>query len=222
MTVSHESSAYTGQAVYTRLFLRAYNAFVYGFSSPVAWRCPKNRLVELYDRYVSGHHLDIGVATGLLLDECRFPSPEPVITLMDLNPNSLAAAAHRLRRYAPRTHRANVLEPWGLPPDSVDSIGVFNLLHCLPGSLPGKAVVLEHARTVLRRHGTLFGSTILGQGAHHNWLARRQLAAANWRGIMCNRQDRLEDLEAALDHVFEHYEVTIAGSVALFWARVVR
>lgn len=219
MTVDRESPGYEGQAAYTRPFLRAYNSYVYGFSSPVAWRCPKSRLLDLYDRHVSAHHLDIGVATGVLLDQCRFPAQDPELTLMDLNTNSLALAAHRLRRYAPREHRADVLEPWGLPPDSVDSVGMFNLLHCLPGALPDKApLVLGHARTVLRPHGTLFGSTILGPGPAHNWLARRQLAMANWRGIMCNRQDRREDLEAALADAFAHYEVRVVGSVALFSA----
>ncbi|MDT0268747.1 class I SAM-dependent methyltransferase [Streptomyces sp. DSM 44915] len=208
--------AYRGQAAYNRLFLSIYDTYVYGISSPVAWRCPKRHLLDLYDRHVAADHLDVGVATGLLLDQCRFPVADPRLTLMDLNGVSLAHAARRLRRYAPRVHRADVLEPWGLPPDSVDSIGMFNLLHCLPGALPDKAVVFDHARAVLRPGGTLFGTTILGQGPAHNWLARGQLAAANWRGIMSNRRDRRADLEAALARAFTRYDVTVVGSVALF------
>jgi hypothetical protein len=219
MTVNRTSSTYAGQAVYTRGFLRAYNTFVYSINCPVTWRCPKRRLVELYDQHVSARHVDVGVATGLLLDECRFPSADPVITLMDLNPDSLAVAGHRLRRYAPRSHQANVLEPWGLPTDSADSVGMFNLLHCLPGRLPDKAdVVFAHTRTVLRPGGVLFGSTLLGQGVHHTWLAKPQLAAANRRGIMCNREDRLADLDAALGSAFPRHEVTVSGSMALFRA----
>jgi hypothetical protein len=99
---------------------------------------------------------------------------------------------------------------------------MFNLLHCLPGSLPDKAVVFDHARLVLAPHGTLFGSTILGQGVRHSRLARGALAAANWRGIMCNRQDRLDDLEAVLDQAFAQHTVTVAGSMALFCARLAR
>ncbi|GGW92526.1 methyltransferase [Streptomyces malachitofuscus] len=220
MATYDATSVHAGQAVYTRSFLRAYNAFVYGFNSPLAWRCPKDRLVGLYDRHVSARHLDVGVGTGLLLDLCRFPSPDPSLTLMDLNSNSLAAAASRLRRYAPRTHLADVLLPWQLPRNGVDSVGMVHLLHCLPGTLADKAVVFEHARAVLRPGGTLFGATIPGQGVRHNWLARPQLAAANRRGIMCNRQDRLEDLHAALGRSFDSHEVTVVGSVALFWARV--
>nr|WSY56668.1 class I SAM-dependent methyltransferase [Streptomyces sp. NBC_00886] len=219
MTVDPGRPTHRGQALYTRRFLRAYDILVYGINSPLTWRCPKSRIVELYNRHVSAHHLDIGVATALPLDECRYPSPTPDLTLMDLNPHSLAAASHRLRRHSPRLHQADVLVPWGLPPDSVDSIGMCYLLHCLPGSLPEKAVVFGHARAVLRPGGVVFGSTILGRGTHHNRLARLQLAAANWRGIMCNRQDRLDDLEAALARTFDCHEVTVVGSVALFHAR---
>jgi SAM-dependent methyltransferase len=208
-----------GQALYSRSFLRIYDAVVYQVNSPLTWRCPKERLLALYDRHVSGNHLDIGVASGVLLDECRFPAPAPELTLMDLNPHSLAAASHRLRRYRPRLHRADVLRPWGLPPGSVDSIGMCHLLHCLPGALPDKAVVFEHARRVLKPGGTLFGATIPGSGVRHNRSARLQLALANQRGIMSNRQDRLADLDAALGAVFTDHRVAVAGSVALFWAR---
>ncbi|MGW6317605.1 class I SAM-dependent methyltransferase [Streptomyces sp. NPDC055099] len=219
MTVDRGSPAHRGQALYTRGFLRAYDFLVYGINSPLTWRCPKRRIVELYDRHVSAHHLDIGVATGLLLDQCRYPSPAPDLTLMDLNPHSLATAAHRLRRHAPRLHQADVLQPWGLASDSVDSVGMCYLLHCLPGSLPDKAVIFEQARAVLRPGGVLFGSTILARGVHHTPLARLQLAAANWRGFMCNRQDALDDLQACLARTFACHEVTVVGSVALFHAR---
>ncbi|MGX1135518.1 SAM-dependent methyltransferase [Streptomyces glaucescens] len=213
------ASVHAGQALYTRSFLRAYDTLVYRVNSPLTWRCPKGRLVALYDRHVSGRHLDIGVATGVLLDECRFPVPVPDLTLMDLNPHSLAAASHRLRRYAPRVHQADVLRPWGVPGGLVDSIGMFHLLHCLPGTLRDKGVVFEHARQALRPGGTLFGATIPGTGVRHNRSARWQLALANRRGIMSNRRDRLEDLDAALAEVFTDHEITVVGSVALFRAR---
>jgi len=218
-SVPADPSVRAGQALYTRSFLRAYDTLVYRVNSPLTWRCPKARLVALYDRHVSARHLDIGVATGVLLDECRFPVPMPDLTLMDLNPHSLATASHRLRRYAPRLHRADVLRPWGLPAGLVDSVGMFHLLHCLPGTLQDKAVVFEHARQVLRPGGTLFGATIPGTGVRHNRSARWQLSLANRRGIMCNRRDRLEDLDAALGKVFSDHEVTVVGSVALFSAR---
>ncbi|MET9397962.1 class I SAM-dependent methyltransferase [Kitasatospora sp. NPDC002965] len=212
-------AVHAGQALYTRSFLRIYDTLVYRVNSPLTWRCPKERLVALYDRHVSGNHLDVGVASGVLLDECRFPVPAPDLTLMDLNPSSLAAADRRLRRYRPRLHRADVLRPWGLPHGSVDSVGMCHLLHCLPGTLADKAVVLEHARRVLKPGGTLFGATIPGSGVDHNRSARLQLGLANRHGIMSNRLDRPEDLDAALAAVFPEHEVVVTGSVALFWAR---
>ncbi len=57
-----------------------------GFNSTVLWRCPKARLIDLYNKHASARHLDIGVRTGGLLDACHFPVPSPAITLMDLNP----------------------------------------------------------------------------------------------------------------------------------------
>jgi hypothetical protein len=63
---------------------------------------------------------------------------------MDLNPAPLEVAAQRLRRYRPNTHRANALEPFGLPPGAFDSVGLNWLLHCLPGDIATKSVVFDH------------------------------------------------------------------------------
>lgn len=54
---------------------------------------------------------EVGVGTAYLPDHTRFPSEQPRITLMDLNPNTLTFGARRLRRYQPRTRVANLLEP---------------------------------------------------------------------------------------------------------------
>jgi ubiquinone/menaquinone biosynthesis C-methylase UbiE len=108
-TIDRDDPAHAGQAVYTRGFLSAYDAFVYGFNHPVLWRCSKARLIEHYDEHLSGRHLDIGVATGALLDAATFPVAAPEVTLMDLNPNSLAAASARIARYEPRTTRPTCL-----------------------------------------------------------------------------------------------------------------
>jgi SAM-dependent methyltransferase len=186
---------------------------------PVLWRCPKPRLVRLYDANVSARHLDIGVATGALLDACRFPVTDPEVTLMDLNPNSLAAAFHRLARYAPRTHRANVLEDWRLEPGAYESVAMTNLLHCLPGSMAEKGVAFEHARRALAPGGTLFGVTILGQGVHHPPLTRAALALSNRRGIIHNQGDGPAELDTALARVFPDRTIHIHGSLALFTAR---
>lgn len=217
-TVARADPAYPGQAIYSRWFLSIYDALAYGVNSPFVWRCPKARLVELYNANVSRRHLDVGVATGGLLDECQFPDPAPEITLMDLNLNCLERAAQRLARYRPRTHQANALEPWGLPPASFESVGVSMILHCLPGALPDKRPIFEHARDVLAPSGVLFGATILGTGVKHTWLSRRALRANNRRGVLSNLDDSLEDLDAGLAAAFVSREIEVRGAVALFTA----
>lgn len=210
--------AYAGQAVYTRSLLRVYDILVYRFNGPVVWRCRKRDLLDLYDKHVSARHLDIGVGTGYLLDRCRFPVEQPRITLMDLNPNSLSVAARRLRRYGPRTHRANVLDPWQLPAESFDSVAMSNVLHCAPGTLEDKAVALDHARTVLAPGGCLFGSTVLGEGVEHTRLSRMAMKRLNRRGMFSNADDRLEDLDAGLGDAFAAHEIEVRGAIALFAA----
>ncbi|MFZ1925952.1 MAG: class I SAM-dependent methyltransferase [Solirubrobacteraceae bacterium] len=212
-------TVYAGQAAYTPRLLKVYDAVVYRFNGPILWRCSKDRFLELYNANVSARHLDIGVATGCLLDECRFPLAAPRITLMDLNENSLEVAARRLARYAPITHQANVLEPWGLQPDSYDSVGMVNVLHCVPGAMPAKTVAFEHARTALAPGGVLFGATILGGGVEHTRLSRMALKGMNRRGVFSNLEDSLEDLDAGLGRVFDSHEVHVEGAVALFTAR---
>jgi ubiquinone/menaquinone biosynthesis C-methylase UbiE len=218
-TVDRDDPAHAGQAVYTRGFLSVYDAVVYGFNSPVLWRCPKSRLVEHYDAHVSARHLDIGVGTGTLLDACRFPVAAPEITLMDLNPNSLAAASHRLARYAPRTHRANVLEDWRLEPGTYDSVALTHILHCLPGSMAEKSVAFKRAKRALAPGGTLFGATILAKDVHLSPPARAATALSNRRGILHNWNDGPAELDAALARVFPEREVRVRGTVALFAAR---
>jgi hypothetical protein len=101
----------------------------------------------------------------------------------------------------------------------MDSVGMTNLLHCLPGAMPAKAIAFEHARVALAPGGVLFGATILGEGVEHNRLARRVLAMGNRRGVFSNMKDSLEDLEAGLARVFDSREIHVQGVVALFAAR---
>ena len=218
-TLDRLDPAHAGQAVYSRRFLSVYDAFVYGFNHPLLWRCPKARLVAHYDANVGARHLDVGVATGALLDDCRFPVPDPELTLMDLNPNSLAAASRRLARYAPRTHRANVLEDWHLEPGSYDSGARTLRRHCLTVPMSAKGVAFEHAHRVLAPGGTFFGATILGKDVPISPLATAFIALSNARGILDNHGDGPAELDAALAAVFPTRTVTIHGTVALFSAR---
>ena len=226
-----------GQAVYSPVVLRMYDWFVLGFSNRLLWRCPSSELRRLYDRNVSSRHLDIGVGTGYFLDKAAWPTTNPAITLVDLNENSLAFAADRIKRYAPRTVRANALEPLPLPsslpssPSSssslsqaatsfgaFDSCGMCFLLHCLPGAIPEKAVVFDHVRPLLAPGARVFGATILQGSAPRSALAQNLMNIYNKKGIFSNTSDRLEDLQAALTARFTRVNVTMRGAVALFEA----
>ena len=214
-----DDAAWAGAAFYSRRNLRFYDIMV-AFNCRVFMRCPRPRLVELYDEHVSARHLDIGVATGWLLDACRFPVAEPTITLMDLNSDALAVASARLARYRPYTHHASALEPFGLPANSFESVGMSLLLHCLPGDIRSKAVIFEHARSVLAAGGVVFGATLLNGGVLHTALSRRWMEALNRRGNITNLDDNLDDLDAALDRAYGEHELRVRGAVALFSARV--
>lgn len=215
--------AYQGQAVYTPRALAVYDMWVLGVSNRLIWRCPTPRLLDFYNANVSADHLDVGVGTGYFLDRCRFPVARPAVTLMDMNANSLAAAAGRIRRYEPRTHRANVLEPidvdaLGRASTGFGSIGVNYLLHCLPGTIAEKAVALANLKPLLRDGAPLFGSTILNDGVRHTAAARRLMAAYNAKGIFSNLADDLPGLRGALADNFARHRVEVRGSVALFVA----
>jgi SAM-dependent methyltransferase len=207
-----------GQAVYSPLVLAAYDWLVLGISNRLIWRCPTTELRRLYDRNVSGRHLDVGVGTGYFLEKARWPVAAPSITLVDLNPNSLAAAARRIRRYAPVTVRANALEP--LPAmQAFKSVGLSYLLHCLPGSIPQKAVVFDHIRPLLDPGARVFGATILQGDVPRSRTAQALMDLYNRKGIFSNAGDTVEDLDAGLRARFDDPRIEVKGSVALFEAR---
>lgn len=215
-----EKEVQEGQAVYNRFVLAVYDLLVLDVSCRLAWRCPKHTMLRMYSDHVGAEHLDIGVGTGFYLDKCRFPVERPRITLVDLNPNSLAHTAARIARYSVSRHRASALEPLGLPPGSFDSAALNFLLHCLPGDLAAKAVALDHAAACVKPGGVVFGSTILAEGVPVNGLARFLMARYNASGIFHNAQDSLDSLRTELAARFTTYSVTVEGCVALFQATV--
>jgi len=208
-----------GYSPYNRLLLAVYDPYV-RFNYRFLWGCHSHRVLDLYNEHVSGNHLDVGVATGIILDHCTFPSPSPRLALMDLNPNSLHVASKRLARYHPETYLRNVLDPIKIDSPPFDSVGLANLLHCLPGTMRTKKVVFENLKTLLNPRGTLFGCTILNRGVERNPLARLTLYLMNARGYLSNKQDDLEGLEQNLRECFPESSVNLFGCVALFWARM--
>jgi len=213
-----EHQVKAGQAPYNRLFLAIYNPVVQ-FNYRFLWGCQPRHVLDLYNEHVSANHLDVGVATGTILDYCRFPTPSPRLALMDLNPNSLAVAARNLARYHPETYLRNVLDSIQIDAPLFDSVGLANLLPCLPGTMRTKKVVFENLKVVLKPGGRLFGCTILYGGVKRSPLGTLALCLINARGYLTNKQDDLEGLKRNLAECFPESSVKVVGCVALFWAR---
>jgi ubiquinone/menaquinone biosynthesis C-methylase UbiE len=223
LTLMHDQStvpddaAAAGASVYSKPLLSIYDLWVLGFSNNYVWRCPSQVILEFYNQHISGNHLDVGVGTGYFLDRCRFPIPNPTITLADLNENSLQATASRLTRYQPRIHVANVLEPIDIEPAGFDTIGLNYLLHCLPGDIKNKAACIRNLKPLMNPDGAvLFGSTILGVGVRHNLIGRMLMRAYNATRVFSNLMDRASDLENVLESEFREHSLRIVGCVALF------
>jgi hypothetical protein len=207
-----------GQAVYSPMVLRTYDWIVLGLSNRFFWRCRTAELRRLYDRNVSDCHLDIGVGTGYFLDKAKWSVTTPAITLLDLNPNCLAMASRRIRRFTPQTVLANVLAP--LPPlGPFQSAGLCYLLHCLPGTMAEKAVVFDHLTPLLGPGARVFGATIVQGSAPRSWPAQALMNLYNRKGIFSNAEDTAEALNTALRERFCDVEVALRGTVALFEAR---
>jgi 2-polyprenyl-3-methyl-5-hydroxy-6-metoxy-1,4-benzoquinol methylase len=209
-----------GQSIYTKRTLNAYDFIVLGASNHLIWKCPTQRLVDHYNKYVTTNHLDVGVGTGYFLDQCQFPSPVPRIALMDLNLNALEFAAQRIARYNPEIYRYNVLDPIVIAVEKFDSVGINYLLHCVPGSIESKAIAFDHLQTLMNPNAVLFGSTLLQGDAPRNWLAQRLMDIYNQKGIFSNQQDDLEGLERSLNQRFRDISVEVVGCAALFSCRV--
>ncbi|WP_066070543.1 class I SAM-dependent methyltransferase [Frankia sp. EI5c] len=209
-----------GQAAYNRWVLAAYDIGVLGISNRFLWRCPTPRLRRLYDAHASDRHLDIGVGTGYYLDKARWPTPNPAVTLVDLNQNALRTAAARISRYAPRTAVRNALEPVGeLPGAPFDSVGVNYLLHCMPGELATKTgQLLTAIRPALAPQAVLFGSTILAAAARQSAAAGALMRLYNRKGIFHNLDDHAEALDRALGAAFAKHQIELIGGVATFVA----
>lgn len=143
--------------------------------------------------------------------------------LMDLNPNSLAAASRRIGRHRPALHRADVPRP--LPANGIEpfrSIALTYLLHCLPGPMEEKSVVFDNLAPLLRPDGVVFGATLLSVGVDRSRAARALMRLYNRKGVFSNEADGVDELRAALERRFREVQLEIVGCAALFAARGAR
>lgn len=213
------SEIWSGQSFYTRLFLYVYDWLALGLHCRLIWNCSSDNMLELYNQNITANHLDVGIGTGYFLDRCKFPTANPRLALMDLNPDCLERAGRRVARYNPVKYRINVLEPIKIEALKFDSIGMMNLLHCLPGDMSSKCVVFENLKSLLNDGGVVFGSTILYRGVKRSPLANFTLKLSNRMGFMTNLDDDAEGLRRVLSKYFPQSQLKVIGCVALFWGR---
>lgn len=206
-----------GSRIYNRPVLSLYDIYVLGFSNTFVWQCPSRLILDFYNEYISGKHLDVGVGTGYFLDKCKFPTDNPIIAVADLNLNSLQATSNRLQRYKLTTHVANILKPLIIEPAGFDSVALNYLFHCLPGNIISKGIVLKNLKPLLnKKGGVIFGTTILGKGVRQNPVAKFLSHVYNSKGIFSNADDNADDLEKVLNDNFHNYSIDVVGCVAFF------
>lgn len=208
-----------GQAVYTPKMLSIYDLWVLGVSNSLIWKCRTKHILNWLNQSLTANHLDVGVGTGYYLEHCTFPAPEVRLGLLDLNPNSLAAAANRSARYQPEVYQADVLAPLPDQPRPFDSVSLNYLLHCLPGDLSTKGSLFDHLAPWLNPGAIVSGSTILSEGVPRGFSARRLMRFYNQKKIFTNTTDSLDVLQSQLASHYTDVEVQVVGCVALFRAR---
>ncbi|UXI65877.1 class I SAM-dependent methyltransferase [Tahibacter amnicola] len=209
-----------GAAVYSPFVLKAYDAWVLGVSNRWAWQCSTTQvLLPFYREHLGARHLDVGVGTGYYLAHAGSPDNRAV-ALLDLNETSLRTAARRMGRPNAGLYARDVMRPIALDGAApFDSISLFYLLHCLPGTMTEKADVFAHLKPHLAATGVLYGATILGDCASHNAFGRTLMRVYNRKGIFGNRFDTVDSLSDALNRHFRKVDIRVQGKVALFVAK---
>ncbi|KAH9884524.1 S-adenosyl-L-methionine dependent methyltransferase [Cubamyces lactineus] len=214
--------------VYTKFMLRAYDFIVLNLSNRFAWRCSTpNTLIPFYQQHLGEHaHLEAGVGTGYYpAASVNKLSKTKLVTLLDLNPNTLAMAEARLSaagyRGTTETLERSIFDP--LPESAhgkYDSVALYYIFHCLPGAFPEKAnKVFQAVIPALAPGGVVFGSTVLGKECNHNALSRTLVKLYNKKGMFGNRDDTEANLRKSLEDNFHEFDLRVEGIVALFSAR---
>ncbi|HTF69157.1 MAG TPA: class I SAM-dependent methyltransferase [Edaphobacter sp.] len=210
----------SGASVYSPTILKLYDFGVLGLSNRFVWQCPtKTVLLPFYKEHLGLKHLDVGVGTGFYIARAGLTRSHQV-SLLDLNENSLQAAAAQVKKAKVRTFMRDVMQPSSEPADTgYDSISLFYLLHCLPGTMDDKETAIVNLKRYLSKDGVLYGATILGDEAAHNAVGRVLLRLYNEKGVFHNMADTLGDLQRMLRRQFQNVQIQRHNKVALFVAR---
>jgi len=212
-----EDAIAKAHAIYTPFMLSVYDVLVHGLSNRLAWRCPTQRLLDLYRANLSANHLEAGVGTGFFLDQTGEQRLNRLV-LVDINRHCLDRAGRRLARFKPAFYQVNLLAPITLDVAPFASVGLTYVLHCLPGRMSEKLAAIDHLRPLMSKGAVLFGATILGRGIVPNGAARALLDLYNAKGVFNNREDDIASLSDGLRQRFDRVEIERRGCAALFRA----
>lgn len=204
-----------GCATYTPFLLSLYNLYVVQFLNRWIWRCPKKYQLNQYMRYATDRHLDVGVGTGYYLKHNDWPS-DTRLALMDISSYPLKSAARAVSHLSPVCYQVDVFEPQKELQEQFNSISINYLLHCLPGSMHSKAVVVGNMLLLLKPGGILFGATILADEHLHTLASLTLMNFYRRKGIFSNRYDTQLALQDILQKHLVNVEIRVVGCVALF------
>jgi len=205
-----------GQQVYNKFTLAVYDVVLFKILTGRVWGLSTERLLTFYNEHITSNHMDVGVGSGFLLDNCKFPSSQPRLTLMDLNQDCLDHSSKRLQRYNIKSYKRNILAPITIDESGYDSISMNYLLHCLPGTIVEKMVVFKNLYALLNPGGVIFGSTIIADSNDSNWLAKRLMKIYNKKGVFTNTEDNIQTMTRLLSEQYEKFELNVVGSAAQF------
>lgn len=211
-------TAHDGVRIYSRCLLACYDFLIYQILSPYIWRCDTRHYVDLYKKYMSGNHADVGVGTGYILNQCADRLGELRLGLFDLQPNCLSYTAKRLARFHPETVQCNVLEPIPFAQQGFDSIAFGGILHCIPGDFTEKGRVFDSIKPLLLPTTRVFGYTILNREIHKTPLSCFVYSLLHRLKVINGNNDSASQLYVELSKRFRQVRIHIIGCVALFSA----
>ena len=210
------STTRDGARIYTRCLLACYDLFVYRVLAPYVWRCDPWYFRDLYHRYMSGNHADVGVGTGYFLNQSPHKPEAARIGLFDLQPNCLRYTAARLARFQPETYECDVLEPIPFTGKRFSSIGLGGILHCIPGNLTEKGIVFDAIEPLMEPATQVFGYTILNRGVRKTLLSRVVFFLLNRMKVINGESDSAAQLHVELNKRFKQVNIEVVGCIALF------
>lgn len=215
MTMLTEQSAAKEQLTPHMKPFAAYDVYLNLLLNRFFWRCKKKHILQLYNKHISGNHLDIGVGSGYFLKLCQWP-PFAKVALLDINPDNLSTANNRIKHLNPTRYQADIFKPQTFLKENFDSISITHVLHYLPGDMRSKTLAIKHCVQMLKPNGTLFGTTIISNKHYHTPFSQQLMTHYNDKNIYSNNNDTIQALKYALNCHLRLINIHVKGCIALF------